>query len=109
MVTGNQPRKLSVLHIGKFYPPHRGGVETHLHHLVSYQTSRMSVEVVVANDRAATETEMIDGAKITRVASYGTVASLPICPSLPWKLTGHKESIVHLHVPNPWAAQSYLM
>ena len=65
LVTGNQPRKLSVLHIGKFYPPHRGGVETHLHHLVSYQTSRMSVEVVVANDRAATETEMIDGAKIT--------------------------------------------
>jgi glycosyltransferase involved in cell wall biosynthesis len=109
LVTGNQPRQLSVLHIGKFYPPHRGGVETHLHHLVSYQTSRMSVEVVVANDRAATEIEVIDGAKITRVASYGTLASLPICPSLPWKLTGHKESIVHLHVPNPWAAQSYLM
>jgi glycosyltransferase involved in cell wall biosynthesis len=109
LVPGNEVRSLSVLHIGKFYPPHRGGVETHLHHLVAHQSSRMSVEVVVANDRAVTETEILDGAKITRVATLGTVASLPICPSLPWKLAGHKESIVHLHVPNPWAAQAYLM
>jgi glycosyltransferase involved in cell wall biosynthesis len=69
----------------------------------------MNVEVIVANDRAVTETEMMDGAKITRVASFGSVASLPICPSLPWQVAGHKEAIVHLHVPNPWAAQSYLM
>jgi glycosyltransferase involved in cell wall biosynthesis len=100
---------LSVLHIGKYYPPHRGGVETHLHHLVSHQTSRMAVEVVVANDRGVTETERVDGATVTRVASLGTVASMPICPTLPLKLRGRLESIVHLHVPNPWAAQAYLM
>ena len=100
---------LSILHIGKFYLPHRGGVETHLHHLVSHQSSRMSVEVVVANERPVTETEVLDGARITRVACFGSVASLPICPSLPWKLTRRNESIVHLHVPNPWAVQAYLM
>lgn len=109
LVPGTEPRSLSVLHIGKFYPPHRGGVESYLHQLVSRQSSRMSVEVVVANDRAVTETEMLDGAKITRVATFGSVASLPICPTLPWNLSGHHESIVHLHVPNPWAVQAYLM
>jgi len=109
LVSCGETHKLSVLHIGKFYPPHRGGVETHLHHLVSHQTPQMSVDVVVANDRPFTETEMLDGAKITRVASLGTLASLPICPTLPWKLTGRNETIVHLHVPNPWAAQAYLM
>ena len=109
LVPGNDVRLQSVLHIGKFYLPHRGGVETHLHHLVSHQSSRMSVEVVVANERPVTEIEVLDGARITRVACLGTVASLPICPSLPWKLTGRHESIVHLHVPNPWAVQAYLM
>jgi glycosyltransferase involved in cell wall biosynthesis len=109
LVLGTDPRPLSVLHVGKFYPPHRGGVETHLRYLVSRQTSQMSVEVVVANDRAVTETELLDGAKITRVATMGSFASQPICPSLPWKLTGRKDVIVHLHVPNPWAVQAYLM
>ena len=98
-----------ILHIGKYYPPHVGGMETHLQYLVSYQSSRMAVRVVVANDRAVTRTEVLDGAKITRVASYGTVASQPVCPSLPWKLAGRGDSMVHLHLPNPWAAKAYLM
>jgi glycosyltransferase involved in cell wall biosynthesis len=106
---GNKRDLPSVLHVGKFYPPHRGGVETHLQHLVSHQSGHMSVEVVVANDRPMTQTELMDGARITRVACLGSVASLPICPTLPWKLTGRSESILHLHVPNPWAVQSYLM
>jgi rhamnosyl/mannosyltransferase len=84
-------------------------METHLHCLVAQQSLRMAVEVVVANDGLRTETEVRDGAKITRVASLGTIASMPLCPSLPWNLTGHAETIVHLHLPNPWAAQCYLM
>jgi glycosyltransferase involved in cell wall biosynthesis len=98
-----------ILHIGKYYPPHVGGMETHLQYLVSHQSSLLSVEVVVANDRFVTETEVVDGAKITRVASFGTLASQPICPGLPWKLAGRDETMVHLHLPNPWAAQAYLM
>ncbi|MGC1604290.1 MAG: glycosyltransferase [Candidatus Acidiferrum sp.] len=99
----------SVLHIGKYYPPHAGGMETHLRNLVSHQSARMSVEVVVASDRGMTQSEILDGARITRVASLGTVASQPICPTLPWELTGHGECMVHLHLPNPWGAQSYLI
>jgi len=103
------PRPASVLHIGKYYAPHVGGIETHLKYLVSHQSSLMPVEVVVANDGLSTRTEHLDGAKITRVASFGTIASQPLCLSLPWNLAGHKEAIVHLHLPNPWAAQAYLM
>ena len=98
-----------ILHIGKYYPPHVGGMETHLQHLVSHQSSLFSVEVVVANDRFVTQTEVVDGARITRVASFGTLASQPICPGLPWKMAGRGETMVHLHLPNPWAAQAYLM
>ena len=102
-------RPARILHIGKYYPPHVGGIETHLHYLVSHQSPLLPVEVVVANERAVTRTEVMDGAKITRVASFGTWASQPVCPSLPWALAGHSESMVHLHLPNPWAAQAYLM
>lgn len=108
-VRDNVKRPASILHIGKYYSPHVGGIETHLRYLVSHQSLLLPVEVVVANDRPATETGMADGAEITRVASFGTFASQPICPSLPWKLAGHSESMVHLHLPNPWAAQAYLM
>lgn len=102
-------RPLSVLHVGKYYPPHTGGIETHLKYLVSHQSSRMAVEVVVANDGITTQDEVLDGARITRVATFGTIASQPLCPSLPWNLLRRSAAIVHLHVPNPWAAQSYLM
>jgi glycosyltransferase involved in cell wall biosynthesis len=103
------PAPASVLHIGKFYRPHTGGMETHLAYLVLHQSATMSVEVVVANDRPVSQTNLLDGAKITRVASFGTVASQPLCPLLPLELSGRKEALVHLHLPNPWAAQAYLM
>ena len=109
LIRGTVRCPTSILHVGKYYSPHVGGMETHLRHLVSHQSSLLPVEVVVANDRPVTEREVVDGAEITRVAFFGTLASQPICPSLPWKLAGHNESLVHLHLPNPWAVQAYLM
>jgi glycosyltransferase involved in cell wall biosynthesis len=99
----------SILHIGKHYPPHRGGIETYLRELVRYQSHLMRVEVVVANKRAATCIEHLDGARISRIASLGTIASQPVCPSLPWALANRDEALVHLHLPNPLAAISFLM
>lgn len=104
---------LSVLHIANYYAPHRGGLETQVRDLVSWQSSRMSVEVVVANvvakAKPVTLTEAMDGARITRVGCLGILASQPICPTLPWKLRGRSHSIVHLHLPNPQAAMAYLI
>ena len=85
---GNGSHALSVLHVCNYYRPHRGGIETQLRDLVSWQSSQMSVEVVVsnvvANARPITESEILDGARITRVACFGILASQPICPLLPW-------------------------
>lgn len=99
----------SVLHIGKHYFPRKGGIETVLQYLVSYQSPSIKVEVVVANEGLRTVIEELDGARITRVACLGMVASQPICPLMPWKLTGRQEPLVHLHLPNPLAARAYLI
>ncbi len=101
-------KPLSILHVGKFYPPHAGGMETHLQSLVAYQSREARVDVLVSNTAPRTRTEHLDGACITRLATYGSVASMPITPSLLWKLRRRSDDIVHLHMPNPAAAAAYL-
>jgi len=95
---------MKVLHLGKFYPPHKGGMEIHLQQLVVYQSNLMDVEAIVANDKAHTHAERIDGSLITRVASLGTFASMPLTPGLGGHLRRHSPDIIHLHTPNPGAA-----
>ncbi len=72
----------SILHVGKFYPPHRGGIESVVHDLAVRQSRTDHVSVVVANDPARTEISESEGVHITRVARYATVASMPVCPGL---------------------------
>ncbi len=98
----------SILHVGKFYPPHPGGMETHLRSLVGYQSEHARVEVLVSNSCARTVVESLDGARITRLATFGSMASMPITPSLLAHLRGRSDEIVHLHMPNPAAAAAYL-
>jgi len=109
MIYGKGHYPDSILHIGKYYPPHLGGMETHVRDLVSHQSAETRVEVVVAGDAPVTKTEVLDGARVTRVAAFGTLASQPICPSMPWNLSGRDEKIVHMQMPNPWAALSFLI
>jgi glycosyltransferase involved in cell wall biosynthesis len=99
---------MKVLHVGKFYPPHMGGMEIYLQQLVSYQSSLMDVEALVANDLARTQVERIDGGLITRVASFGTIASMPLTPALGWHLHKQSADIIHLHTPNPGGALALL-
>jgi rhamnosyl/mannosyltransferase len=95
---------LSVLHLGKFYPPHMGGMETHLQSLVSGMHRNYAVEVLVANDHAHRQVEHLDGAKIRRVPTFGTLASMPLTPTLPYELWRSHTDLVHVHTPNPGAA-----
>ena len=94
----------NILHVGKFYPPHAGGMETHLHDLVTGLVDRYSVHVLVANDGIHRQNERSGGARITRVAKFGTVASMPVTPALPWEISRQRTDLVHVHTPHPSAA-----
>lgn len=101
--------KRRVLHVGKYYPPHMGGVEIYSQQLVLHQSKTMEVAAIVANDGRRTQVEFLDGAKITRVASFGAIASMPITPTMAWHIRQSSAELVHLHTPNPGAALALLV
>lgn len=97
-----------VLHVGKFYPPHMGGMETHLRDLACGQSHTMRVDVVVSNDSWRTEREVIDGVSVQRMGTLGVLASSPISPLLVTAIRQSEADLVHLHFPNPAAALALL-
>jgi rhamnosyl/mannosyltransferase len=100
--------RLRVLHIGKYYPPYRGGMESHLEGL-SYELNRLvNLEVIVANTGRQTKKEIVDGVKVTRVGKLFDLQSAPICPELVRKIREARSDIIHIHWPNPSAVLAYL-
>ncbi|MBV9211526.1 MAG: glycosyltransferase [Acidobacteria bacterium] len=100
-------KHLRVLHVGKFYPPHMGGMETHLRALCEELSSVMEVEVIVANDERQTSEEMIDGVKVTRAATLLNISAAPVCPAMTKRIRSSGADLVHLHLPNPTAILAY--
>jgi rhamnosyl/mannosyltransferase len=96
-----------VLHIGKFYPPYKGGMETHLQQLCRAISHDVEVEVIVANDRPRTQHDRDGNIPIHRIGAIATLASAPICPGLTAAIRRARADIVHLQSPNPTAVLSY--
>jgi rhamnosyl/mannosyltransferase len=104
-----RPARIRVLHIGKYYPPYHGGMESHLECLRNELNRMVDLEVIVANTSWRTADEIVDGIKVTRVGKLFDLQSAPICPALVRKIRRTRADIVHLHWPNPSAVLAYLL
>jgi rhamnosyl/mannosyltransferase len=111
--------RLRICHLGKYYPPAAGGIESHLQTLAREQAAcGAQVSVICANseDRlgrdvtgdplaATPDRETWDGpVRLIRCGRWGNLAKLDICPStlrFLRRLTPANTDIVHLHTPNP--------
>jgi rhamnosyl/mannosyltransferase len=100
---------MRVLQLGKYYYPHRGGIETQLHDLATGLVSAVNVEVIVCHTRPRLVRERVEGVDVTRVGTIGRVASTEICPVLPRELSSREYDVLHLHTPNPMGMVGYLM
>jgi rhamnosyl/mannosyltransferase len=115
---GQTAAGLRVCHLAKFYPPARGGIETHVQTLARTQAELgAEVRVVCVNHRdrngrdttwdrfSRTETvEERDGpVRLTRVGKCASVARLDVCPDLApvWRRVRAAADVVHVHAPNP--------
>ena len=100
-------RPRAVLHVGKFYPPHRGGMETHLQTLCEHIRREVDLSVVVANATGPTVHEVVDGVPVTRLRTLASVRSAALCPGMPHAIREARADLVHVHLPNPTAILAY--
>ena len=105
MIRGN--RHARVLEIGKFYPPHMGGIETHLQDLCGELTRSIPLRVLVANDSRRHLDEIVDGVRVIRLAPLLNVSTAPVCPRMAPEIRRARADLVHIHLPNPAALLAY--
>ncbi len=94
---------MRILGIGKFYPPeYLGGLETAVATLNRGIVRRgEEASCVVCAVRGPTRAETVDGVRVVRVRSHGTVLSQPVAPGLVAAVRREPGDLVHLHHPNP--------
>ncbi len=100
------PAALRVLHVGKFYPPAPGGMEKMVQLLCEGERPGVDSQVLVANTSARTVREAWRGVPVTRIASFGSIGSVGICPGFPFALAAANRDVTVLHEPNPVALVS---
>lgn len=99
---------MRILHLGKFYPPHAGGIERYVAELAAQQCSAgHDVAVLVhATPGVAVAPSRIDpgGVRVETVPCLGQLVFAPISPG--WarrfrRLTDEfRPDVLHIHVPN---------
>ncbi|PID80135.1 hypothetical protein CSA17_05310 [bacterium DOLJORAL78_65_58] len=105
---------MKILHLGKFYSPFRGGMETVLQNLLEGLLDEgLQVRSIVSSHDGPQREEAIGGpvsgrkGVLIRAERIATLHSQPINPSLPVLLLRQirqfRPHLVHLHLPNPLA------
>ena len=98
---------MRVLHVGKFYPPHPGGMERVVETLCQASRGLVQNHVLVSNHSSATVEETRDGVHVTRVGTIAAAGSVHIAPAFAAWLRKIPADLIVLHEPNPWALLSY--
>jgi glycosyltransferase involved in cell wall biosynthesis len=99
---------LRVVHLGKYYYPYVGGIESHLYTLCHELKANVDLDVIVSNTAPFTARDVHEGISVTRCASFGHWASTSHSPTMAWELSQRGYDIVHVHLPHPVGAASYL-
>ena len=100
---------MKVLHLGKFYPPVRGGMETILELICDRTSAAVSNRVLVANDKLAVSEERYGSVEVVRLPVIKKVGAVAVCPSLPFRLAREKADVIVIHEPNPMGLLAYFL
>jgi len=110
-------QSITALHVGKYFPPHHGGMETYMMDLLfsSKQHGMECAAIVHTTGRAAASTveeykRDHDQVLVVRAATWFKFLYVPISPSFAWNLSRliarQRPDVIHLHLPNPSALWS---
>lgn len=107
-ITNQSPSSsLRTLHVGKFYHPYMGGMETHLQALCESLQPRVNVQVIVANQHRQSVVDQVHGIRVTRAGALFNLSTAPICPQMIGAIRGSRADLIHIHLPNPMAILAY--
>ena len=99
---------MRILQLGKYYYPHVGGIENHLHQLTTELVKLGNkVTAIVSNDKPKFSHENVSGVEVIRYPLFATLLNAPI--SLFKPIDYRPFDIVHVHLPNPIASIHALM
>ena len=96
------PRR--IIHLGKFYYPSRGGIETATRALAQSQASLGCQVQVVCMDHVRgrpTQVERDGSVEVIRLRRRASIAKIDLCPDLSHVLRQSDAELVHVHTPNP--------
>ena len=94
---------MRICHLGKYYPPAPGGIETHVRTLALAQ-ARLGVSVQVfcfQHQSAPTVREQDGPVEVIRFRRLACVGKLDLSPPLCQALARVKADLIHLQTPNP--------
>lgn len=98
---------MRVLHIGKYFPPAPGGMESYLSELVSALEKEGVTSYVLAHRWDSSEpavTQTSANVTVERVPTYGQICYVPVAPAFLFYLMRairkFKPDCIHIHMPN---------
>jgi glycosyltransferase involved in cell wall biosynthesis len=100
------PAPLRVLHVGNSTRRRRAASRRWSSRFAKASGPGVDSQVLVANTSAHTVREVWRGVPVTRVASFGSIGSVGICPGFPFALAAASRDVTVLHEPNPVALVS---
>jgi len=100
---------VTVLHLGKFYPPARGGMETILELLCRRTSHHVRNRVLVASHDGSGGEEQQGAVEIVRLPVLARIGAVSICPALPARLAAEKADLIFIHEPNPMGLLAYFL
>jgi glycosyltransferase involved in cell wall biosynthesis len=94
---------MRIAHLGKFYPPAPGGIETHVRTLALAQAELGEEPRVICMNHLSgpTVVERDGPVEVTRIGRAASAAKLDVCPDLIDALRKVEADVLHMQVPNP--------
>ncbi|MGB0132771.1 glycosyltransferase [Dokdonella sp.] len=99
---------MRVLHLGKYYQPHRGGIERYLQDLAEWSVDHghhVGALVHQPPGQWRSTHDEVNGVDLWRAGCIGAPLYTPLSPTYPLRLGQALEAIqpdvLHLHMPNP--------
>lgn len=102
---------MKILHLGKYYPPFHGGMESYLKDLAEAQVRQGHEVIVMVHNhqwgwlKSKTEYSEMNGVKVIRLACSRPVLHTPLMLGLNQQirriLKDESIDVLHLHTPNP--------